>query len=77
MLRLDLEAGRMILTDGDGATVEDQSFPIEPNAMYVDEMNAFLDCVRDGAAPACGGWEALEVLKLVIRAREFSGLPVS
>lgn len=77
MLRLDLEAGRLILADRDGVIVEDQSFPVEPNAMYRDEMNAFLDCVRDGAAPACGGWEALDVLKLVIRARELSGLPVS
>ncbi len=76
-LRLDLEAGHLILTDRDGATVEDQSFAIDPNAMYVDEMNAFLDCVQDGAAPACGGWEAFEVLKLVIRAREICGLPVS
>ena len=77
MLRLDLEAGRLTLVNRDGATVEDQSFAIDPNAMYVDEMNAFLSCVRDGAEPACGGWEALEVLKLVIRARELSGLPVS
>jgi predicted dehydrogenase len=77
ILRLDLEAGRLMLTDPDGAIVEDKSFAIDPNAMYVDEMNAFLDCVRDGAAPACSGWEGLEVLKLVIRARELCGLPVS
>jgi len=77
MLRLDLEAGRLILADRKGGIVEDQSFTVEPNAMYMDEMDAFLDCVQKGTAPACGGWEALDVLKLVIRAREFCGLPAS
>lgn len=75
IMELDLEACRLVLLDGDGDEARAQSFAGDSSAMYVEEMNAFIECVHDGAEPPCDGWQALEVLGLVIEARRLSGLP--
>lgn len=75
ILHLDLEEGRLSVIGKEGEPREEVTFAINRNAMYRDEMNAFLDCIRGGAAPACDGWQALAVLGMVIRARALAGLP--
>lgn len=76
ILHLDLEEGRLYVIDREGRLQEDVSFEINRNAMYMDEMKAFLDCIRNGSVPACNGWQALDVLTMVIRARALAGLPL-
>ena len=75
IIRMDLEANRLVLVDADGTIAEDQTHDVDRNAMYIDEMTAFLDCLANGSPPPCSGRDALAVLELVIRARELSGLP--
>lgn len=75
IMELDLEACRLVLLDREGMETSAQSFPRDTDGMYAEEMRAFLSCMRDGAAPPCDGWQALEVLRLVIEARRLSGLP--
>ena len=75
IMDLDLEACRLTLLDGEGKEATAKSFPTDSGGMYADEMNAFISCMRHGAAPPCDGWQALEVLRLVIEARRLSGLP--
>jgi predicted dehydrogenase len=39
------------------------------NAMYIDELRDFLDCVRTGRAPECSGEDGQAVLRVVDAAR--------
>lgn len=75
ILRLDLENGLLTAEDLNGKPIEERTFTIDPNQVYVDEMNNFLACIQNGAQPMCTGREALDVLNVVLEARRLSGLP--
>lgn len=78
ILRLDLVQRELSLTDVDGTTGRRQVFAeTSPNDDYIAEMTAFIACVEQKAAPACDGYEALDVLRQVIAARRRCGLPGS
>ena len=73
IMDLDLEDCRLVVLDGEGTETANETF--DSGDMYGEEMSAFITCVRDGAQPPCDGWQALDVLRLVIEARRQSGLP--
>ncbi len=75
VLRLDLEAGRLVAMDTNGGVIEDRTCAPDTNIMYVDEMANFLGCIINDSAPACNGRDALDVLRLVVEARRLAGLP--
>ena len=74
-LALDLEKGRLSAVGIDGGTITERAFDVDPNHMYVSEIENFLACIEGNAEPRCSGREAMEVLRVVIAARELSGLP--
>lgn len=77
IMDLDLEAFRLVVLDGEGTETTNETFARDPDGMYGEEMSAFLDSLRDDTEPTCDGWQALDVLGLVIEARRLSGLPGS
>jgi predicted dehydrogenase len=44
--------------------------PLDRNAMYMDEMQHFLTCVKTGIKPLVTGEDGLQVLKIALAARE-------
>ena len=76
ILSIDLDARSLTMTITSG----EQKTEIYPGSYaedYANEARDFLRCIETGSAPACDGYQALTVLRQVLRARELAGLPSS
>lgn len=75
MIRLGISRRHLSLMDRSGQLLRDDVFDSGPDSEYLDEMRAFLACIRKEENVPCNGWETLEVLRQVIEARRLSGYP--
>lgn len=75
LLSVDVRNRRLVLRDRDDRVVREEAWSRTVADDYREEMKLFVDCVDGKAAPLCDGEEALAVLRLVLAARELSGLP--
>lgn len=74
-IKVDILNRRLHHRDGDGNTIDEMVFSGTSAETYKDEMQNFLNAIKTGSAPRCGGAEGLAVLRLVLEARRLSGLP--
>ena len=74
-LEIDVRGRRMQRTAIHGEQAEDRRYDSSPTVEYQAEMAQFLDCITEGAEPACPASEAVAVLQQVIAARAMCGLP--
>lgn len=75
VLEIDVRGRRLQLIPADGGKESSRVFNSTIDQEYVEEMKAFLACVRDGAAPPLDGSAAVAVLQQVLDARKLCGLP--
>ena len=76
-LRLDILARQFEHLDVSGEVVTNIAFDDQHPDDYVTEMQAYLNCIATGSPPLCDGWQALEILKSVVKARSMAGLPAA
>ena len=75
ILCLDLLSREVKLVGPDGLVLEKRQFADTTfETDFVQEMEAFVNCVQNGSDPECSGIEALEVLKQAVESRKLAGL---
>lgn len=74
---VDLLNRRLVHSDVDGNTVDEQVFGGTGAETYEHEMQDFLKAIENKSFPRCDGKEGLDVLRLVLAARRLSGLPAA
>ena len=74
-LTIDLKGRRLELKNFDGKITFDQTYKTTWDDDYKDEITAFISLVEGKSIPYCDGFEALEIIKVAVKARQMSGLP--
>ncbi|MDD2655135.1 MAG: Gfo/Idh/MocA family oxidoreductase [Candidatus ainarchaeum sp.] len=66
----DYSKGSVVLYDADKKATEVLDLSDDPNAMYVDEMKHFMECVKGGKKPLVSLEEGEKSLALALKAKE-------
>ena len=73
-INIDIKNRIIKIFDNKNKIIENKTYESSINDDYKKEILSFLECIKGKEKPLCNGWEALEVLKIVLAARKKSGL---